>query len=1120
MGEWLALILGVAVGFAVRSILVHRTPPRPPQTPEEPAADGRRRLYQVAEEIGRYFQQTAHPSDLLRHEVFEQGVALLRAGEFSTDELLAYATGDNQPIACMALEALARRDDDADVVDRIFALLNGVPYWARFFALRVLDTRVKPPVVARLLLGIDESWSSGLALQLLGDFVRRRLDAGEPPTVANWPDALVESHVDFLERFLDQLGLEAARPLLAELRAWRRRRLNLGFLRSCGRLLEESAAADPGIVMQDVLLERVATIGRALKKRPPRSVLVTGADGVGKKTIVQTLARRLIAEGWTLFQAGAAELKAGQIWIGQLEERLQNLLANLRGKDKVLWVVPSFQELVWAGRHQYSQISILDTILPFLESGEIRVLGCIEPGGLEHLLQTKPGLKSVMDVVEVAALGEAQTLELARAWIGRQSREDHPPLLGEKTLREAFQLARQYLLDQANPGGLLDFLKLTLQARSPERGAGVDPPITTDELLATLSRRTGLPPAILDERLDLDLEALRAFFHQRVIGQPEAANCLVERVAMIKAGVTDPTRPLGVFLFTGPTGTGKTEIARTLAEYLFGSPERMIRLDMSEFQTGDALARILGSPLPSSEQTALVNQIRKQPFSVLLLDEFEKAHPSVWDLFLQVFDDGRLTDRQGATADFRHAIVILTSNLASDPRLAGSIGFRAGSAADVPTREELDRVLATVFRREFLNRLDRVVPFRPLGRAVMREVLAKELDRVFQRRGLRNREWAVEWDESALEFLLNHGFSAVYGARPLQRAIERYLLSPLAMTIVNHQVPEGEQFLFVRAGTAGIEVAFVDPDAEPAAPEAEPLPASDAARTPQLEGIVMDAHGSATEVDFLGQVYEELRAAIEDDAWKQAKARALAAISNPVFWTSSERFAVLGRAEYMDRIEAGVKTAGSLLQRLAGREPGSRRTFAADIVRRLAEQLYLLQAATEGLRAAEPPDAFLRVTAIHATASEAGAANAFATRLGAMYRAWAAKRGMTLEALEEEGGSDGRPYRFTAAVSGFAACSLLAHEAGIHVLEVGAGRQTRRHKVRVDVAPQPPEPAGPAPGALLAQARAALGRDRADRSRIVRRYREDPSPLVRDSQRGWRTGRFDLVLAGDFDLFR
>src|SRR5215208_447334 len=472
-----------------------------------------------------------------------------------------------------------------------------------------------------------------------------------------------------------------------------------------------------------------------------------------------------------------------------------------------------------------------------------------------------------MQTCRVAPLSDDETLELGRRWAGRGTKDEgseapiSSPRATQRTLGEALQLAKQYLDEKAAPGNLLLLLEATGRRLLAE-GGGPDE-IKLDDLLVTLSQLTGLPAQILDEREGLDLAELRAFFGRRVLGQPEAVDCLVERVAMIKAGLTDPTRPQGVFLFVGPTGTGKTEIAKTLADFLFGSPERMIRLDMSELQTWESQARILGETDETSDSAALVNQIRKQPFSVVLLDEFEKAHPSVWDLFLQVFDDGRLTDRRGNTADFRHSVIIMTSNLGATLPHGASVGFSQEQAQFAAG--SVERAVGRAFRREFVNRIDRVVVFRPLGRGVMRDLLRKELNDVLTRRGLRTRQWAVEWDESAVEFLLEKGFTADLGARPLKRAVERYLLSPLALTIVNHQFPEGDQFLFVRSSpdAQSLDVQFVDPDApaqgEASAEEVDELSFDEeAARELRLESIALDPKGTPEELRFLQEHYDEV----------------------------------------------------------------------------------------------------------------------------------------------------------------------------------------------------------------------------------------------------------------------
>jgi ATP-dependent Clp protease ATP-binding subunit ClpC len=527
----------------------------------------------------------------------------------------------------------------------------------------------------------------------------------------------------------------------------------------------------------------------------------------------------------------------------------------------------------------------------------------------------------------------------------------------------------------------------------------------------------------------------------------------------------------------------------------------MIRLDMSEYQTADSLERLLAGP-ESEESSGLISSIRKQPFTVLLLDEFEKAHPNIWDVFLQLFDDGRLTDRGGNVADFRHCVVILTSNLGSTAKKGTQVGFVP--TGDGFSADAVGRALRTTFRPELLNRLDRVVVFQPLSRAVMREIVQKELREAMTRRGVRTRPWAVEWDETAIDFLLQSGFTSDLGARPLKRVVERHVLVPLAKAIVEHEVPEGDQFLFVRSRTGrALEVQFVDPDEPEGVATGAEQPG---ARPESLRGIACDPTGSPAEVSFLREAFESVSSTLRTSEWDERKRSALDRIGSVEFWDAPDRYSVLGRAEYIDRLEAGVRTAESLLERLL-RSQRTGNEASPRVAQLLAQRLYLLEVALDDLEHATPRDAFLSIT----PASEDGREVEFADAIAAMYRGWARSRGMRLEEVSAEHGS-------LLALSGFGAYAILKQESGVHVLETPKSPRTyERHAVHVQVAPQPEEPPGAVAGGIREQAEWAL-RQAPESATVVRRYRREPSPLVRDSVRHWKTGRIDRVLAGDFDL--
>jgi ATP-dependent Clp protease ATP-binding subunit ClpC len=1008
---------------------------------------------------------------------FEDAVALLVADDVPPRALKKLLRASNPFVAAAALAAIPQRAERPSSWEQAaIARFNSARTGETAFVLDVLADAAGAPVLRDALGEADREWLASPATEAFDRFLAARIAAGESLD----PGSLAEGRNPGEEILLALAsgGDVARQHLLPVVREWRATSVDEEFFRGLGTVVSVDDLREATLVgARDAAIEAVVA---ALSASPPRSILLVGETGVGKSRVVEEAFRRLAGERWRLFRATAAEIHAGQAYVGMLEERVQDIVRRMDGR-RVAWVVPAFEEILWTGQYRQNPRGLLDMLMPHLEARRLVIVGEIDPHAYELVLQQRPKVARVADTVRLLPPAEPESLAVARDWLAQ-----HEVEVDDETLREALDLASHYLPGTSAPGNLLRLLELTL-VRGHRLG---DASVTPETVLETLSEATGLPLHVLDPRTPLSLAEVREHFAARVLGQPEAVECLVERIALVKAGLTDPSRPLGVFLFVGPTGTGKTEIAKTLASFLFGSPDRLVRLDLSEFQTYSSIERLLTDSAVERQAAPLISEVRKQPFSVVLLDEFEKAHSSVWDLFLQVFDDGRLTDLSGRTVDFRHCVIVLTSNVGSAIPRGPGVGFGPGRAGF--DAAGVERAVADEFRPELLNRLDRIVVFRPLDREVMRTLVEHELRSVLGRRGFRIRPWAVEWDDAAIDFLLEQGFSAELGARPLKRAVERHLLAPLATTIVERQFPEGDQFLFISARDGrGIDVRFVDPDADGA-----PAPEPGAAPATTVQALVLSPHGAAAGA-VLHAALERLRERLAP--LLAEKEDALAATRKPGFWESEERHATLARIELLDRLGAASETAERLGRRLAGRVEA-----APDVVALLARRLHVLEGALDAEEAREPHDALLALHAQAVAGDGRVAAAAFARELAAMYERWAGARGMSLARLG--GAGDGEAVL---AVSGLGAQRLLAGEHGLHVLELHEENRSFG-RVAVQVAVVRVEPgAAPDAAAALALARAA--------QTVVRRYRREPSPLVRDA-RGWRTGRLDRVLAGDFDV--
>jgi ATP-dependent Clp protease ATP-binding subunit ClpA len=519
--------------------------------------------------------------------------------------------------------------------------------------------------------------------------------------------------------------------------------------------------------------QQVERLAEHLTGRSPRSVLLVGPSGVGKTALVHELVRRRHALGFAatpFWATSGARLVAGMSGFGMWQERCQRLWREASRKRAILHL-GNLIELMEVGKSVHQAQGIASFLRRYLSRGDLLAIAECTPEQIPIIERQEPGLLQAFARLDIDEPDPAQGRAILES-VALAHRTHGELPIDPEALYKLDRLHRRYATYSAYPGRPLRFQQ-SLLADLPNNET-----IGTRDVTAAFARESGLPLFLLDADVPFDLAQARAWFAGRVIGQGEAVDLVVDLLATIKAELARPRRPLASLLFIGPTGVGKTEMAKSLAEFLFGSAQRLTRFDMSEYRDPLAVQRLIGGG--GQAEGHLTARIREQPFSVVLLDEVEKADPQFFDLLLQVLGDGRLTDAHGRLADFCNSVVIMTSNLGADTYQQGGFGLVHTADSRAHARDHFTRAVEAFVRPELFNRIDRIVPFAPLDEQTILGVARRQLDLVRQRDGIRYRGVALEIATGVDQWLAQKGYDHRYGARPLKRAIERELLTLLA----------------------------------------------------------------------------------------------------------------------------------------------------------------------------------------------------------------------------------------------------------------------------------------------------------------------------------------------------
>lgn len=518
------------------------------------------------------------------------------------------------------------------------------------------------------------------------------------------------------------------------------------------------------------------------------NVMVTGDAGVGKTAVVDGLTCDIVADnvpaylkGTVIFELDTGALYAGASYKGEVEERLKNTIKEIRRQEKAILFIDDIHLLLDSGSGNSGAGNILKQEL---SRGELTVIGVTTSDSYRKIIEPDPAFNRRFEEIHLVEPDITSAIQMMKEVYAPMAAH-HQIEATEEALADCVRLAKRYVKDRKLPDSAIDLLDRTMAAiRVTNREPDAAPPtVSGQDIAVVVAAKTGIPVGKIQSEEKEKLMDMENLLRQRVVGQDHALKVLSDAIIESRSGMNKPGQPIGSFFLSGPTGTGKTELAKALAEILFNDEKAMIRFDMSEFKEEHSAALLYGAPpgyVGYEEGGLLVNKIRRQPYSVVLFDEIEKAHPSVYDIFLQIMDEGKLHDRLGKEGDFSNAVILFTSNVGSD-FLVTQV-----TRGEKPTTRQMMEIMGHYFRPEFLARLTEIVPFAPVNEEMLLQIFHIRLNELTNM--LSDKDINIELTNQAVTLLANMDFNPKYGARQIAGTIRNQLIRPISKLIMTGKV--------------------------------------------------------------------------------------------------------------------------------------------------------------------------------------------------------------------------------------------------------------------------------------------------------------------------------------------